>query len=60
MADTRHRDVWRVWYTLDGSDTEMAYICYAVDYNDAVVRAEAKLSGQLPGRVITIVSAEPR
>lgn len=60
MTDVRHRDVWRVWYTLDGSSTEIAHLLYAVDEVDALQRGELKLAKELPNRVVTIIKAEKR
>lgn len=60
MTDTRHRDVWKVWFKVDEIPTEYAHFLYAVDESDAIERGWRQLSRAMPDRGVTIISAERR
>lgn len=59
MTDTRHRDVWRVWYHRDGAESNYALFVYAVDADQAMEIAERKIS-KSTGYPFKVISAEKR
>lgn len=61
MADTQHRDVYRVWHKYPGFDTEYAIYVYAVSKRDARDRGEKKIRQMGPaGQQFEIIKVEKR
>lgn len=59
MADTMHRDVWRVWYRLQDGDTAYSIHVYAEEREQAERTAIREILKSGAGPFI-IVSAEKR
>lgn len=59
MADTRHRDVYRVWYKLHKGISEYATFIYAVDATQAMELAERKIP-KMTDHPFEILRAEKR